>query len=108
MSGLETPAVEVAYALPDRQSVVRVELSDGMTALAAVEASGLLRSHPELHGRPLDLGIFGRPVQSTEQLRDGDRVEIYRPLAVDPREARRRRAADGGTRGRSGRGAGRT
>lgn len=99
--------VEVAYALPDRQSVARVELTDGLTALGAVEASGLLRSHEELRGRPLDLGIFGRPVPPTELLRDGDRVEIYRPLLADPREARRKLAAQGRTMGRAASGSAR-
>jgi uncharacterized protein len=102
MSAPEAPTVEVAYALPDRQTVVRVKLVEGMTALDAVEASGLLRSYGELSGRPLELGIYGRPVPSGEALRDGDRVEIYRPLQADPRETRRRLAAEGRTMGPPG------
>lgn len=102
MSVPEEPTVEVACALPDRQTVVRVRLADGMTALGAVEASGLTRSHEELRERPLDLGIFGRPVPPSELLREGDRVEIYRPLTANPREARRRLAAEGRTMGRPG------
>jgi uncharacterized protein len=102
MSAPEAPAVEVAYALPDRQTVVRVELSDAMTALEAVEASGLLQRHAELGGRRLELGIFGRSVPPDEPLKDGDRVEIYRPLRADPREARRRLAAEGRTMGPAG------
>jgi uncharacterized protein len=107
MSVREQPSVEVVYALPDRQTVVRVQLVDGMTALGAVEVSGLTRSHPEISNRPLDLGIFGRPVPAGELLRDGDRVEIYRPLAADPREVRRRLAAEGRTMGPRGNGQGR-
>jgi hypothetical protein len=102
MSAPEGPAVEVAYALPDRQALVRVKLSDGLTAIGAVEASGLLRTHEELRGRALDLGIFGRRVPPGEPLRDGDRVEVYRPLMADPREARRRLAAEGRTKGTPG------
>lgn len=102
MSVREEPAVEVVYALPRHQDVVRVKLTDGMTALAAVEASGLPRAHAELRDVPLDLGIYGRPVPPGELLRDGDRVEIYRPLRADPREARRRRAAEGRTMGPRG------
>jgi uncharacterized protein len=106
MSAPDSPSVEVAYARPDRQTVVRVKLTRGLTALGAVEASGLLRSHEELRGRPLDLGIFGRPVPPAELLRDGDRVEIYRPLQADPREARRRLAAQGRTMGPAAAGSG--
>jgi putative ubiquitin-RnfH superfamily antitoxin RatB of RatAB toxin-antitoxin module len=61
-----------------------------MTAFEAVTASGLLEEFPDLAGRDLPLGIYGRRVESAQVLRDGDRVEIYRPLRVDPREARRR------------------
>ena len=102
MSGPESPAVEVAYALPGRQDVVRVELAEGMTALDAVEAAGLRELHPELADRSLDLGIFGQPVSPDRMLKNGDRVEIYRPLQADPREARRRRAARGRTMGPDG------
>jgi uncharacterized protein len=99
MSGPEAPAVEVAYARPDRQFVVRVPLSEGMTAQRAVEASGLRERHQELAGRSLDLGIFGQPVPADRLLKDGDRVEIYRALKADPREARRRLASRGRTMG---------
>jgi putative ubiquitin-RnfH superfamily antitoxin RatB of RatAB toxin-antitoxin module len=61
-----------------------------MTALEAVEASGLITEFPELAGCELPLGIYGCRVESGQSLRDGDRVEIYRPLRLDPREARRR------------------
>ncbi len=102
MSRPEAPVVEVAYALPDRQFLVRVELAEGMTALGAVEASGLRELHRELAGRSLDLGIFGQPVPSDRRLKNGDRVEIYRALTTDPREARRRLAAQGRTMGPAG------
>jgi putative ubiquitin-RnfH superfamily antitoxin RatB of RatAB toxin-antitoxin module len=91
MSGPE-PAVEVVYALPQRQRVVSVPLREGMTAEQAVQASAILADFPELAEQPLLLGIYGRRVEGTERLRDGDRVEIYRPLKFDPREARRRAA----------------
>lgn len=100
--------VEVAYARRDRQRVVRVPLRDGMTAADAVASAGLLEEFPELAGRELQLGIFGRRIEGTQVVHDGDRVEIYRPLRFDPREARRRavqaarpaqRAKPGGRRG---------
>jgi putative ubiquitin-RnfH superfamily antitoxin RatB of RatAB toxin-antitoxin module len=84
--------VEVAYALPDRQRVVQLPLRDGMTALDAVQAAGLEREFPEIAGGGLVLGIYGRRVETTQVLQDGDRVEIYRPLKFDPRESRRKAA----------------
>ncbi|NJD30880.1 MAG: RnfH family protein [Gammaproteobacteria bacterium] len=93
MAAREPHTVEVAYALPERQRVVVVEFREGLTARQAVEAAGLLRDCPELAGRELDLGVFGRVVSQGHVVRPGDRVEIYRPLEADPRETRRRRAA---------------
>ncbi|WP_329743224.1 RnfH family protein [Dyella sp. A6] len=84
--------VEVACAWPDRQLVYRVELAPGSTVMQAIEASGLLRDEPCLELDPARLGVFARRVAPGDILRDGDRVEIYRPLTVDPKEARRRRA----------------
>ena len=92
--------IEVVYALPDRQRVARVALEPGLTAMAAVEKSGLREAFPELGDRVLDLAIFGRKVKPDYRLEAGDRVEILRPLLVDPREARRRLAAQGETMGR--------
>jgi hypothetical protein len=89
----EGALVEVVYALRDRQRLVQVRFSEGMTAIEAVEASRLLEVFPELAAVKLDLGVYGRVVQQTHVLRPGDRVEIYRRLTADPREARRRLAA---------------
>jgi putative ubiquitin-RnfH superfamily antitoxin RatB of RatAB toxin-antitoxin module len=97
------PVVEVAYARPERQWVVGVRWRDGMTALEAVEASGLLHEIAELRRDDLPLGVFGRRVAPGQLLRAGDRVEIYRPLRFDPRDARRKAAqsARPGRRSRS-------
>ena len=84
--------VEVVYALPERQRVVQLPLRAGMTALEAVQAAGLEREFPEIAGSDLVLGIYGRRVDATHVLRSGDRVEIYRPLKFDPRDARRKAA----------------
>ena len=84
--------VEVAYARPDRQWVVGVRWRDGMTALEAVEASGLLRELLELRRDDLVLGVYGQRVVPGRLLQAGDRVEIYRPLRFDPRDARRKAA----------------
>ena len=89
----EFVGIEVVYALPGRQRVVHLPLEQPMTAEQAVRASGLLEEFPELAGQALALGVFGRTVDGRHVLRAGDRVEIYRPLKIDPREARRRAAA---------------
>ncbi len=65
----------------------------GLTALAAVEQSGLLDEFPELRGRPLVLGVYGTVCAADRPLRDRDRVEIYRPLRIDPRCDAAQRAA---------------
>lgn len=85
--------VEVVYARPERQEVVRLELAVGSTVEQAVLASGLLERHPEISLAASKFGIFGAKASRLTPLRSGDRVEIYRPLLVDPRESRRRRAA---------------
>jgi len=94
-------AVEVVYALPGRQFVIALPLEPpGLTARAAVERSGLLAQVPELAAQPLALGIFGVVCDEGRVLRDGDRVEIYRPLKRDPRALRRERAANAPRKGR--------
>jgi putative ubiquitin-RnfH superfamily antitoxin RatB of RatAB toxin-antitoxin module len=93
--------VEVAYALPERQVLIALEVEEGTTALGAIERSGILRQFPQVNPRRDGVGVFGRQVAPEMPLRDGDRVEIYRPLIADPKEARRKRA--GKTQRRPGR-----
>jgi putative ubiquitin-RnfH superfamily antitoxin RatB of RatAB toxin-antitoxin module len=95
--------IEVVYALPERQRLVSVELVDGMTVGDAVRVSGLCKEFPELATGSFALGIYGEPADLGRRLRPGDRVEIYRALRMDPREARRRRAAGTPIRGRGSR-----
>jgi putative ubiquitin-RnfH superfamily antitoxin RatB of RatAB toxin-antitoxin module len=86
-------SVEVVYARAERQELIAVKLPAGSSVQDALAASGLLERFPEIEpGRPGRFGIFGRPVAPSATLRDGDRVEIYRPLVSDPKETRRRRA----------------
>jgi putative ubiquitin-RnfH superfamily antitoxin RatB of RatAB toxin-antitoxin module len=84
--------VEVVYALPQGQDAVSLDLEPGSTALDAVRRSGLLERHPQIDLRAHQLGIHGKVVAPDTAVAHGDRVEIYRPLAADPKEARRRRA----------------
>lgn len=83
--------VEVIYAHPGDIWRRWVELPQGATALQAVQASGLLSSHPELGEQLPPLGIHGRLCEPRQVLQTGDRVEVYRPLVFDPMESRRRR-----------------
>jgi len=83
--------VEVAYATPAEQVVVEVELPPDATLAQAIDVSGLLQQFPDIdlrHG----VGIFGERRALTDTVCEGDRVEIYRPLKVDPKDQRRRRA----------------
>ena len=84
--------IEVVYALPEKQVVRRMGVPDGTTAEQAVRLSGMLELFPEIDLSLNKLGVFGKVVKPERVLQDTDRVEIYRPLAVDPKEARRRRA----------------
>ena len=84
--------IEVLYAMPERQERVVVDLHAGATAIEAIRASGLLERHPEIGLRQLRIGIYGKVVAPEVPLAEGDRVEIYRPLAADPKSARRQRA----------------
>jgi len=85
--------VEVAYALPENQFLVELEVNDTTSALEAIRQSGLFKLYPELEQQDLEIGIFSKPVAADTALKNGDRVEIYRPLTIDPKEARRLRAA---------------
>ena len=84
-------AVEIVYALPDRQVLRRIMLPDGSTVEDAIRVSGLRAAFPGMD--TTRAGIHGQPVPATTILRDGDRVEIYRPLRADPKDVRRKRAA---------------
>jgi uncharacterized protein len=87
--------VEIVYARASAQDVALVEVAEGTRALDAIEASGVLSRHPEIDQRRMRLGRFGLEIRPDERLRDGDRVEILRPLAMGPMEARRLRARRG-------------
>lgn len=90
-----TIEVEVVYALPERQELIALTVPDGATVGEAIAASGIEARFPEEDLTRLPTGIWGRRAGCDRRLADGDRVEIYRPLRMDPREARRRLAAHG-------------
>lgn len=86
-------SVEVAYAKPEIQTLIRVEIPENSTVEAVILKSGILTQHSELKLENLVVGIFSTPCTLEKILTDGDRVEIYRPLLVDPKEMRRLKAA---------------
>lgn len=92
MAEPHTITVEIAYGTAERQFLQSMELADGTTARQAVMQSGLAAAFPQADLNA-PLGIFGKVVKDDTVLRHRDRVEVYRPLLIDPKEARRRRVA---------------
>ncbi len=84
--------IEIAYAKPERQVLLTLNVPQGTTLLRAVQLSGLLTLFPEIDSNAMKLGVFGAICPPEQFVNPGDRVEIYRPLRNDPKEARRRRA----------------
>jgi len=95
-------SVEVVFALPGRQVLADLELPDGATVADAIAASGVIQQFPEVSLATLATGVWGQQVEREHVLAAGDRVEIYRPLQSDPREARRQQAKAGKTMRGSG------
>ncbi len=95
MGGRNRLKIEVVYALRDEQVLTALEVEEGASVREAIELSGILQRYPEIELVPGRVGIFGKVVDPASRLRDGDRVEIYRPLEADPKEARRRRVKRG-------------
>jgi len=88
--------VEVVYALPDEQTLIVVDTSEGAHIRDVITQSNILHDHPELGDiENLEVGIFGKMAKLDQVVRDKDRIEIYRPLIADPKEVRKRRAAEG-------------
>jgi putative ubiquitin-RnfH superfamily antitoxin RatB of RatAB toxin-antitoxin module len=85
--------VEVAYALPHEQAILPLQVAEGTTALEAARLSGITERFEGIDLDNAKLGIFGHHVPPDQALREGDRVEIYRPLIADPKEVRKARAA---------------
>jgi len=84
--------IEVAYATPDKQSLLSLEVPPGCTVAEAIGLSGIREEFPDMEQDPKMVGIFSRKVSLDYELREGDRVEIYRPLLADPKEMRKKRA----------------
>lgn len=91
----DTLRIKVAHAWPGGVFLRELELPAGSTVAAALASSGLDRERPTLDIEHAVVGIHGRKVKRSQVLRDGDRVEVYRPLRIDPMQARRLRAERG-------------
>ena len=84
--------VEVAYGVVDNQFLKSITVASGANIRDAILQSGLLQQFPDLNIDMLEAGIFSKKMPLDHVISDGDRIEIYRPLLIDPKEARRRRA----------------
>lgn len=99
MTAPDSITVEVAYARPDKQKIMSVNVPQGATAMEAVLVSGIINEFPEIDLNDAKMGLFGKHLGTKGMagpddyvLKPKDRVEIYRPLLVDPKEVRRKRA----------------
>jgi len=87
--------VEVAYAKPEEQLILELQVPVGATVRQALEQSTITEHFPEIDLATAKVGIFGKLAKMDAPLNPGDRVEIYRKLIADPKEARKQRAAEG-------------
>jgi putative ubiquitin-RnfH superfamily antitoxin RatB of RatAB toxin-antitoxin module len=87
--------IELIYPLPDQQDLFTQAFKKEQTVQAAIEESKILQRYPELDLATMVVGIFGKKTKMTQILRVNDRIEIYRPLIADPKEVRKRKAAQG-------------
>ena len=93
--------IELVFALPDRQQMVTLRVDSDTTVEMAISLSKIGKDFPDEDFASFQAGIWGKPVDRGHLLQDGDRLELYRPLALDPREARRQLAASGRSMGAS-------
>ncbi len=87
--------IELVYALPAQQDLLKLEVPKGTNIAEAIKLSGILDKHPEIDLEKGKFGIFGKLSRTDTVLREKDRIEIYRPLIADPKEVRRKRAEEG-------------
>jgi len=95
MENAETIPVEIAYALPEQQEIIAIDVVIGTDIQSAIEQSGILKDFPDIDLDTQKVGIFSKLKKPDTVLRAGDRVEIYRKLIADPKQVRKERAAQG-------------
>jgi len=96
-----TIKVEVAYATPEKQVIKALWVNIDAKPRDVIQLSGICEDFPEIDFRTAKIGVFGQLIKDDYQLYEHDRIEIYRPLIADPKEVRRRLAAEGKTMGKS-------
>ncbi len=84
--------VEVAYALPEKQTLLSLKVNSNATISEIIKLSGIMQIHPEIDLSATRVGIFSKLAKLDDTLYEGDRIEIYRPLIADPKEVRKQRA----------------
>ncbi len=95
--------IEVVYGLAEEQSLLSFQADEGITVEGAIQQSGILEEYPDIDlTKTNKVGLFGKLTKLNQVLRDKDRVEIYRPLIADPKEVRKKRAAEGKKMGKGG------
>jgi putative ubiquitin-RnfH superfamily antitoxin RatB of RatAB toxin-antitoxin module len=87
--------IEIAYAKPDRQMILEIDVDPDCSPRNAVIESEIDKHFPEIDKENCDIGIFGKAVRPNYKLENGDRIEIYRPLIADPKLVRKQRAEQG-------------
>ena len=87
--------IEMVYALPHEQTLLKLEVPANSTIADALRLSGLAEKYPEIDLEKGKFGLYGKLSKTDTVLREKDRIEIYRPLLADPKEVRRKRAEEG-------------
>ncbi len=87
--------IEVVYALPHDQTLLKLQMPQHSTVAEAIKLSGVMERNPDIDLDKNKLGIYGKLTRADAVLRDRDRIEVYRPLLADPKEVRRKRAEEG-------------
>jgi putative ubiquitin-RnfH superfamily antitoxin RatB of RatAB toxin-antitoxin module len=87
--------IEIVYALPHEQTLLKLDVPENTTIADAIKLSGLLEKHAEIDLEKGKFGLYGKLSKTDTVLREKDRIEIYRPLLADPKEVRRKRAEEG-------------
>ena len=89
---MATIEIDVAYARAENQKIITLTVEEGSTIASAIQQSGILKLFPEIDLDKQKIGVFSKPRQLTDVVKQGERIEIYRPLTIDPKAARRARA----------------